>query len=127
MSWFERLLRKVFPHREIGWEDIGEKFTRFTLLYTPWFRLYLHKLEAPRAHLSCHDHPWNFIALLLSGGYWELQDHSWCWRRPGNILLRPARTRHNVVTNGVSWSVILTGRKFRSWGLTEDCHTPVKT
>ncbi len=124
MGLAERMLRWVFPHKEIGWTEIGEEFTRFTLLRTPWFRIYLHKLYAPNPHPHTHDHPWGFVALLLRGGYWEYADGRWEWRRPWSVLRRPAEYRHNVVTRGVSWSVIITGRKYREWGLKEECHLP---
>lgn len=121
MEW---LLRRLFPHKEIGWPEIGERFTRFTLLRTPWFNVYLHKLEAPVPHPQCHDHPWSFVAVVLSGGYWEQSfGGDWVWRGPGSVLYRHATHRHNVVTpRGVTnWSVIFTTRKFRDWKLMEDC------
>jgi hypothetical protein len=120
MGVLEWLLRKVFPHKEIGWEDIGERFTRFTLLKTPWFNVYLHKLYAPAWHPQCHDHPWSFVAVILAGGYLERTDKGDVWRAPGSVLYRPAEFTHNVVTRGVSWSVILTTARKRAWGF-KDC------
>ena len=113
----ERFLRRWFHHKDIGWEEIGERFTRYTLLRTPRFTVYLHQLDAPVAHAQCHDHPWDFVALLLWGGYWEYLHGRWTRRRPGEVLWRPAETSHNVVTRGVSWSVIVAGRKRRDWSL----------
>lgn len=109
------LLCKVLPHDEIGWKDIGEEFTRFTLLKTPWFRVYLHRLKALTQHPECHDHPWAFVTFLLWGGYWEYHAPDWTWRRPGSVLYRPAEWTHNVVTDGVSWSLVVTGAKKRRW------------
>lgn len=126
MGTVEWLLRKVFPHRELGWAEIGEEFTRFTLLRTPWFTVYLHKLYAPDWHPQCHDHPWSFVAVLLAGGYLELTEAGDAWRRPGSVLYRPAEFSHNVVTRDVlgnphvSWSVIFAGPKRRDWGFV-DC------
>lgn len=117
----QNLLKLIFPYKDIGWEEIGEEFTRYTLLWTPWFTIYLHRLVALVAHPQCHDHPWWFVALLLKGGYNEFHDGVWTWRRPGSVLFRPAAFSHNVVTKGVSWSVIVTGKKKREWGF-QDCH-----
>lgn len=115
-----RLLRWILPYKDIGWEEIGEEFTRFTLLKTPWCNVYLHRLKALRPHRDCHDHPWSFVALLLKGGYYEYcPDQHWHHRKPGTILVRPATFSHNVVTDGVSWSVIFTTAKFRDWGFKE--------
>lgn len=107
----------LFPRRDIGWEEIGEEFTRWTLLWTPWFIIYLHRLKALTPHPQCHDHPWSFIAVLLKGGYSEYHNGVWTWRRAGSVLFRPAMFSHNVVTRGVSWSVIVTGPKYREWNL----------
>jgi hypothetical protein len=115
MGWFERFLRRWCHVKEIGWEEIGEKFTRFQLLKLPWLNVYLHRLEAPNPHPYCHDHPWHFWAFVLKGGYWETLPHGNFWRGPGSILFRPARTRHNVLTPGVNWSLIFTSGRVRQW------------
>lgn len=115
------LLKRIFPYRDIGWTDIGEEFTRFTLLATPRFTVYLHRLRAFLPHPQCHDHPWSFIAVLLKGGYREFHDGVWTEHKPGTVLFRPAEFSHNVVTTGVSWSLIVTGPKRRAWGFVEQC------
>ncbi len=125
MTWFEKLLRRLLPHKELGWEEIGEKFTRFVLLRTPWRNFYLHKLNAPVWHPQCHDHPWDFWTLILAGGYWEEVDGRVIWRKPGTVLYRPAEFSHNVVTVGTAWSVIMTTKKKRQWGL-HDCRSHTK-
>ncbi len=116
-----KFLLQWIPHRELGWAEIGEEFTRYTLFRSPWFIVYLHRLKAQTAHPECHDHPWSFVAFLLWGGYSEFHDGVWVWRRPGSVLWRPAEWSHNVVTRDVSWSVIVTGRKKREWGF-QGCH-----
>lgn len=100
------------PYKDIGWKDHGETFFRFALLKTRWCNLYLHYAVAPDSR--CHDHPWHFWALVLAGGYWE----NGVFRKPGSLLYRHAKTRHLVVTDGPSWSLVLTSRKIREWGLT---------
>lgn len=113
---FTALLKKVFPYRILGRPEIEEEFTRFTLLWTPWGAIYLHRLKALIEPPECHDRPWGFVTIIFKGGYWEYAYDFWEWRGPGSILFRPAIWRHNVVTEGVSWSIIITGRKFREWG-----------
>lgn len=114
---FEDFLRRHLKLKEIGWIEIGEKFTRYALLRTSWFNVYLHQLYAPNWHPECHDHPWSFLAILLWNGYTErvgTKDHR---RYPGDILWRPATFAHNVITPyGTSWSLIITGPKSRDWG-----------
>lgn len=125
MTRFESWLRAHVPFKEIGWEEIGEKFTRYQFLKTPWFNVYLHQLFAPNWHPQCHDHPWSFVAILLRRGYLErvpcpacngrhTMDHK---RFPGMILFRPAEFRHNVITPyGTNWSLVVTTAKSRDWG-----------
>jgi hypothetical protein len=117
MTWIEKQLRKYFEYKEIGWTEIGERFTRYYLLRTRWFSIFLHQLNAPHWHQECHDHPWSFIAILLLRGYLEKvngKDHR---RYPGSILWRPATFLHNVITPyGTSWSIILASPRSREWG-----------
>lgn len=126
-SWIESLLRRVLPHKEIGWQEIGEVFFRYNLVKTKWFNLYLHQLDAPQWHpVGCHDHPWWFVTLLLKGGYLERQSikvynrkvgSKLTRRYPGQILYRRAEHSHDVITPyGRSWSLVLTGRKIHQWG-----------
>ena len=126
------LLKFLLPWKEIGWKEIGETFYRFALLKTRWGNVYLHRVDAPAMHPHCHDHPWSFVAILLRGGYSEYSDMwptgqmtGWRWQRPGSVLYRPAEWRHNVVTIGPSWSIIITTAKFRDWGFTETCRLEV--
>lgn len=125
-------LRRWLPYKDLGWLDIGEVFTRFQLIKTRWFSLYLHRLDCPREHPHCHDHPWWFVTLILWGGYWEKAYHDtsfslpyWRWQRPGKILYRPAEWKHSVITpvlpNRPMWSLVLVGPKSREWGFKE-CH-----
>jgi hypothetical protein len=126
MTLFEKLIRRYIPFKEIGWAEIGEKFTRYQLLKTRWFNIYLHQLSAPKWHPQCHDHPWSFVAILLKSGYLEesVRDagngdwyHEVKAHKPGSILYRPAEFSHNVITPfGTSWSIIFTGPKVRQWG-----------
>ena len=109
---------ELFPHSDIGWKDINETFIRYKILETPWFRIYVHNLIAPRSHPQCHDHPWSFIALVLYGGYNEYTVRTgWKYRRPGSILYRPHSWTHNVTTSKCGmWSLVLAGPKRWEWG-----------
>ncbi len=112
---------KFWIRREIGWEDIGERFTRWEVVRCRWFSLLLHHLVAETAHDMCHTHPWWFVALVVRGGYWEFASSTgWCWRRPGSLLFRRAEWAHNVVTDSRGmWSIVLTGPRVREWGFTK--------
>lgn len=123
MRWVARWLRWRFEHKDIGWKDIGEEFTRYTLWSTRWFNIYLHQLDAPNWHPQCHDHPWSFVTLLLKNGYLERVGDRYYRRRVGSVLYRSAEFSHNVITPyGTSWSLVVTGKKRRLWGL-HDCRS----
>ena|SRR5579864_2536917 len=107
------------PRKEIGWAEIGEQFTRYQILKTRWFNIYVHRLVAPTAHKECHNHPWSFLTIILRGGYRETLDGVyWNTYGPGTILYRKAEQHHNVTTDPgvVSWSLLFTGPNRRIWG-----------
>jgi hypothetical protein len=112
----------LFRYKEIGWREIGEVFYRWTVIDTPWFSIYIHYLDAKLWHGKCHDHPWWFLALILSGGYWERAKGKIVWRGVGSFLYRPAEFSHNVMTPSENWSLIVVGSKTRQWGF-HDCET----
>jgi hypothetical protein len=96
-----------------------------------WFAVYLHEFERSDHDRCLHDHPWGFVSIILRGGYWEeMFDNGYSyrtsrrWRRPGSILVRPAKTAHRIeLTAGAEagilpkpWSLVIVGRKSRAWG-----------
>jgi hypothetical protein len=101
--------------KEMGWTEIDETFTRFVLIETALFSVFVHRAIAEQWHPQCHDHPWSFIALVLRGGYDErTPDGKTVWRGAGSLIFRRAEFAHN--TRGTWWSIVLAGPKRRSWG-----------
>ncbi len=45
--------------------------TRWRIIHTPWFGIYLHKWNKPDPRRTFHNHPWPFISFILKGGYAE--------------------------------------------------------
>ena len=109
-------LIRWLPYKEIGWKEINEVFYRFQLLKSRFGNVYLHRLVAPISHPQSHDHPWDFVAIILWGGYWEEFRGYNKWRRAGTILHRKATDSHNVVCTKPNWSLVITGPKKRDWG-----------
>lgn len=90
----------------------------------------LHKFHESDAD-EMHDHPWPFISIILTGGYWEKTPRKgWSkespddsetvmlWHGPGSILRNKASRIHSVVIEEGSEPVtlILRGKKSGSWG-----------
>ena len=93
--------------------------------YTRWGGVLLHKFEASDdTSLGLHDHPWDFLTVILFRGYDELRAGGAVKRRlPGTISYRRAETLHAIRLRNArpSWSVCIIGRRRRSWGfMTQD-------
>lgn len=64
-----------------------------------------------------HDHPWNFISIILKGGYLETSDFLSTTRRPGSIAYKRADESHRVVRIfGKTYSLAIVWGKRREWG-----------
>lgn len=97
------------------------------------FQIYLHKICRSDADRELHDHPWDFVSLILWRGYREeidllegvegreLVDHVLRIQRtsrkwPGMILVRRAEHRHRVLVGKPAWTLVFTSKKRRTWG-----------
>lgn len=120
----ERWLRRHIPYDTVGWKEIGEVFTRYNVLKTRWFSVYIHQMWAPIAPPLCHDHPWSFVTFIISGGYWETTDGTnFKFIRPGLVLYRPAHYTHTVKTvKRFAWTFVITGPRSNDWH-NHDCRT----
>ena len=109
------------------WEQInrheGELYLeRLRLLVCPWFGLYIHWFHASDDD-SLHDHPWPFLTVLLTGGYWEHTPGPngtvlRRWHPPFSVRMRPARWLHRVEIDAARKpvTVVLRGAPIRRWG-----------
>lgn len=109
------LLLRLLPHKQLGWEEVGEIFVRFRVIGTKYFKVFIHYLDTPRSLSRTHDHPWGFISIILSGGYYERHKGVVTFRKPGQILFRPATYTHEVTTQKPAWSLVIVGPKTRDW------------
>lgn len=105
---------------------------RYTLFTCRWFSIKIHKvLISDTAEL--HDHPWDYVSIILYGGYWEhtevmskqyfphnkieLKDTR-KWYGPLSILIRNGNIHHRLeLPEGkISVSLIFTSHKYKDWG-----------
>ncbi len=82
-----------------------------------------------------HDHPWNFISIILKGGYVEYREKTefdplaieglddthpvWIETRiyhPGQILFRKATDKHKLEIHQHAITLVITFKKIRNWG-----------
>jgi hypothetical protein len=119
MKWFKR--RTIFRNNR-------PYLNRFILFKCKWFGIYLHNILEADPDLHLHDHPWNFVTLILSGGYKEELAGGWQWNVAGSVAKRKLGDYHRIAeVFGGTWSLIFIGRTQKDWGfLVNGDHVPHK-
>ena len=90
------------------------------------FNLFLHKIVKSDDPVY-HDHPWSFVTIVLSGGYWEHTPDFYHgkvvadkvkWRGPGSIISRGAHEFHWLELDNKQPAVTLfiPKKRKRDWG-----------
>lgn len=114
----------LFLVKEIRSRNDTLHFQRFRLLALPWFSIFLHRLLASDVDKHLHDHPWDFVSLILWGSYTELCASSPNWSTPtprtvkrGDIVRHDHSDAHKLTLNSKSvWSLVFIGSKRYDWG-----------
>ncbi len=92
--------------------------TRWRILQTPWFGVFLHAIRLPDQDRHLHDHPWSFVSLVLRGTYVEQRPGSITARRAGSVAFRRAVDLHRILALHKSpvWTLVFVGPRRRRWG-----------
>jgi hypothetical protein len=102
---------------------------RWRLLQTPWLGIYVHFIYREDLDPIPHDHPWQFRSFVLRGGYTEYawpdarvsgdnELHNW---RRWSLHRFPLAAAHRIVSvKPKTVTLVLVGRKRRSWGFWND-------
>lgn len=112
--------------------------TRWRLVETPLFALYLHAIRRADADRHLHNHPWRrFTTLILRGGYDEAvpTGDPFAPDSPRTLRTWRAATAHAVrlgdyhaiarLHRTPTWTLMLVGRRCSDWGYaTPDGHVP---
>lgn len=124
MSLIYWLINKLFLVKEIREQDGTLHFRRWRLLSIPWFRIYIHNICLPDYDLHRHDHPWNFVSILLKGHYSE----SWVQAPdyfvtyssgvygPGEIIYHKRSDAHKIEALDNTWSLVFAFGPYKMWG-----------
>lgn len=127
-----------FNNKIIIYRDDKPYLIRRTLINIyKWFSLKYHKIYQSDGECS-HDHPWSFLTIILSGGYYEYTPKTQkdsgvfvrelngidgtkeiCrWHKPGSIMFRPARWKHRLELkdNTPAKTFVITFPVVREWG-----------
>lgn len=117
--------RYGWPTRRVIWScqaDRGPLLTRYYLVDSERFAVYLHHLHVSDDDRHLHDHPWDFLSVLLSSGYYEHTESVQrlgsvkAWRRRFSVLYRPAEWRHRLDLVRPTWTLVFRFRRRREWG-----------
>jgi hypothetical protein len=95
--------------------------TRWRVIQTPWFGIYVHRMDGPDSRATLHDHPWPFVSFVLRGGYWEHTNYEGDasgWRYVGRVNIKRATDLHYIdeLARTPTWTLMLVGRRRRTWG-----------
>lgn len=140
MSLVDRIIERAqrtpywHLHHSDGSLYMGRYWLRPYSADRPGIAARVHHIATPDADRHMHDHPWDFVSLVLRGGYTELrpvavepcfegeEERSFeVTRRAGSLAFRRATDRHRIVAVlPDTWTLFVTGPKRHWWGF----HTP---
>lgn len=83
---------------------------------TPFFSIRLHHWLHSDDDRHLHDHPWNFITIILKGSYTDVSENGKELMHIGKIAYRSATHKHYVKIDKDCWTILFTGPKIRKWG-----------
>lgn len=125
---FAQAFKLITPSKKIIRRDDGSPYLiRYHLFGCRWFKVRLHHILL--SDPDClHDHPWDFISIILKGGYREHYSYSqWCrkncveeskdtssssdkvygnWFNAGSVLYRRAEYRHSLELKRISRPIL---------------------
>lgn len=112
---------------------IARDYMRRWTFETPIGAIRIHNILRSDSDRHFHDHPFNFMSLILRGGYVEHRPHREpraCW--PGDLVFHRAEDLHYLKIpphiesgNGGTWTLVFAGNERRPWGFhTEDGWIP---
>jgi hypothetical protein len=117
------------PIRIPDYDDPSKVYlTRWRLISTPWFAIFVHRLDGPDPRATPHDHPWSFRSFVLRGGYIERRldpltmeiDEARVVRRMNHIHAGEAHSIRRLL-RAPTWTIVFVGSRRRTWGYWENC------
>ena len=123
------IISKFLKRKRVIYDSITNEpyLERYYLLFEnrpKWFpfNIVLHKfLRSDDPNCGLHDHPWPWMTIVLSGGYWETTLKGTFWRGPGFIQACSAKKLHRIsIENKKSkkstWTLFIMGKRSKEWG-----------
>lgn len=109
-------------------------FKRWAFIETKLFNIYLHYIEMSDFDLYAHNHPWNFVSILLWGTYieklltpfWSLNSGRWTFRdkmvvrKAPSVCYRSMEQFHQITLIKPTYTLVFTGPRQEEWGYATD-------
>lgn len=138
----ERAKRRPYRKGHLFHADGSLYMGRYCLFESRWLSARVHHIATADLDRHMHDHPWNFVSLVLRGGYLELRpaEREPCFitvskprglvwedeqversrmtqRLCGDLAFRRATDRHRIVSVlPHTWSLFVYGPVLQWWG-----------
>lgn len=86
---------------------------------------YFHKIMRSDDDRALHDHPWDFVSLILEGGYIELRTHLFhggpvinVRYEAGDVNVKKAEDAHRLILypDTTAYTLVFTSPVRRAWG-----------
>ena len=124
MPILSKFFRKLFLVKEIKSKEGVVHFRRYRLFQSPIFAIYIHNIMKSDEDRHKHDHPWNFVSIILEGAYEEeftqppyhfTETHK--VYMSGDFVHHPAEDAHKLtlISDNVITLVFAYGKR-RVWG-----------
>jgi len=112
-----KLFKKLFLIKEIKSKLGVLHFRRWRLVSTPIFSVYIHNIYRADEDKYMHDHPWNYWAMILKGGYIEQVKNGFNTKLPGSFGFKKAENCHKIhhIIKPTT-TLFITFRRRRDWG-----------
>lgn len=116
-DWLERRGSHYLINRD------GKPYmSRYYLIKTRWFGLFINRFYDHDIWLHCH--PWHWFTIILRGGYVEEEaDGTTHYRTAGNFKYRRSQEFHcisRIIDPGNTWTLFWHGKHHRTWGFMKE-------
>lgn len=87
-----------------------------------YLNVYLHEFNDSDDDRALHNHPWNWVSIILKGYYWEHLENGVFFRLQGSARRGSAGSFHRVeLVNGPDgprkvWTLFITTKRIQDWG-----------
>lgn len=116
MNSIDRVLTKVFRYFVITNGEGSPYLARYKLFRCPWFKVFLHHILRSDEDEELHDHPWNFVSIVLWKGYLEILPKAARIIRAGSVVRHRAEDAHRLILDAPAWTLVFVTGKKRMWG-----------